>query len=178
MKCDMCREREAVVFVHQVANSGKTELRLCARCAKDHGVHALDGNIAESLGKLLAALPAKGNGGKPTVPSSAAACSRCGISLGDIKKRRTAGCPKCWEHFPEQLLEGGAGLIKGPSADVAGRRHKGRLSIRAERAAAAERERTLLSVQLEAAVSAEAYEEAAALRDALRRLDSKDAGNA
>lgn len=165
MRCDICKEREATVFVHQPAKGGLMELRLCAPCAAAHGLDKPEGDIAGALEKLLAALPDPENRGLTDPASELSVCPQCGLSQGELRRRRSAGCPQCWELFADMLLDARPG--------VAGPRHRGRLSLRIEASAERERKRLMLQERLAAALAAEAYEEAASLRDALRRLEEE-----
>ncbi len=161
MKCDICGLREAVVFVHQVGREGTAEVRLCAQCAKSHGVGNLDGDLAGAMDQLLRDLPRR------ALPEAAAEialppCPSCGATLEATRKRGSASCARCWRHF-------GAAL-GGP-----GERYPGRLSVRLERRRRRERDLAALREQLDLALGREEYERAAALRDELRRREEHGA---
>jgi len=161
MKCDLCGVREAVVFVHQVGREGTTEVRLCAQCAKDHGVNNLDGDVTAAVGKLLSALP------KPSAAGTATEivfgpCPHCGAELTEVRKRGSASCAVCWRHF-------------GAALETGGQRHGGRLSLRLDRLRARDRVLVALRENLQRALDLEDYEQAAALRDELRRRETPGA---
>lgn len=162
MKCEICGRRSAVVFVQQISGAGKTEIRLCAECARENGLSRTDGDIAKSVAALLASLPETK---KPTVvPQRERVCGFCGSSLEDLKKRGAAGCPACYDSFAAELF-------KKTPAEGSPRHHTGRLpfSIAAER----DRRRALAMIRAEltAAVEAEDYEKAALCRDRARALE-------
>ena len=57
MKCDICKENDAIIFVRQVINSTTRELYLCASCAEKRGISEdgskLDFNLSGLLGNLI-----------------------------------------------------------------------------------------------------------------------------
>lgn len=162
MKCDICREREATVFVQQRTDGGHMELRLCVPCAADHGLKDPAGDVAGVVEKFLAALPKAETPGPPSVLSC---CPQCGLSQGDIKRRRSAGCTQCWELFADLLLDSHPGMPRA--------RHKGRFSLGVQAAIEQEQKRKKLRDRLASAIALEAYEEASFLRDELRSLENK-----
>ncbi len=168
MKCDLCGQREAVVFVHQVSKEGNSELRLCIQCAREHGLGSLDGDMTEALKNLLSTVPSSSftpkGGAKKIGP-----CPHCGLSREEAKKRGTLGCAYCWEHFGKTLLEGilpPRGPAKGPLP-----LHRGRVSLRLTSLRLRERELVRLKEELEEALRGENYELAARYRDQIRALE-------
>ena len=91
-------------------------------------------------------------------------CAQCGISLGEISTTGRVGCAQCYQSFHE-LLRSHLLTLHGNNT------HKGLMPRayreRTERLARAAKLRELI----QAAVSREAYEEAARLRDELRALE-------
>jgi len=161
MKCDICGLREAVVFVHQVGREGTAEVRLCAQCAKSHGVGNLEGDVSAALGKLLGALPKRTPPG-PSAEDVPQPCPSCGATLEQTRKRGSASCAQCWRHF-------------GAALGRPGERYGGRLSVRLEHSRVRERDLAALREQLAEALGREEYERAAALRDQLRRREENGA---
>jgi protein arginine kinase activator len=168
MKCDLCGQREAVVFVHQVSKDGNSELRLCVQCAREHGLGSLDGDMTEALKNLLSTLPASAFTPKGS-SKKIGPCPHCGLSREEAKKRGTLGCPHCWEHFGKGLLEGLSPTRGSPKTPVP--LHQGRLSLRLTSLRIREQELVRLREELAEAVSAENYELAARYRDQIRALE-------
>jgi protein arginine kinase activator len=155
MKCDICGDREAVVFVHQSSRGTKTELRLCADCAKSRGIDRLDGDVSASLSKLLSAVSPGREGAAQR--DEGRRCPRCGSPVADIRKRGLASCASCWSVLAE-------------TASASFRPHAGRLPLRVAARRAAAEDLAKLKVLLAAAVKAEDYETAARCRDRIREL--------
>jgi len=99
-------------------------------------------------------------------------CPDCGMTLAIYKEKALLGCPECYVTFKEKLLPVIANLHEKHSQHVG--RSPRRASADIDRHIAIRR---LLS-ELERAVTQEAYEEAADIRDTLRELHKKDDDNA
>lgn len=153
------------------------------------GQSSLSSPFASAFEQLL--------GGMFGLPSSAAAksgrssaaaadrCPLCGSTFADIAKRGKAGCPECYTHFAEQLAPS-IGKLHGTRTHTGGSVGAQRLERRpnAVRPAAPQRneaagaeqkkasELLTLKKQLKAAVEAEEYEKAAALRDRIKELEA------
>lgn len=184
MKCDVC-ENEATVFLTQIINGQMTTVNLCDACSKAKGVTDEAGfGLAEAF---LSSHP----------PSSHAApepaCEACGFTASQLKKIGRMGCPECYNTFREGLDNLLRAMHKGTT-------HKGKVPARADlipeipppaksQPATLKPEKTAeaaqpppsqppakptvaqLREQLENAVREERYEDAAALKKEIDRLN-------
>ncbi len=165
MQCDLCGTREATVHLTEVINKQSRELHLCEPCAREKGVK-MDSpfGFAELLSGLAdLEIPPPAAGAK--VP----ACPQCGMRFEEFKKSGRLGCGGGYEAFRRQL-EPLLTRLHGAS------RHAGRAP--AATSAAAQRQADLegLKARLRQAIKAEAFEEAARLRDQLRKLEEPKSG--
>jgi protein arginine kinase activator len=202
MKCDQC-EQEATVHELRVVGGKKVERHLCERCARKQGI-AAQGQSApvspEMIQKYMQAMhqqagpqqAAGGGGPKPATPAPLVkidTCPSCGTGYLEFRQSGLLGCPECYKAFESQL---------GPLLERAhegGTHHTGRLPKRAGGGApntAAPQIRVAppppspaelrakkvaqLKKQLDEAVKAEQYEQAAKLRDELRSLSEPVGG--
>jgi protein arginine kinase activator len=177
MKCDQC-DNEATVHDLSIRNGVKIERHLCESCAQQQGLSAHGGTSLAELMKAMivpAATPV-------TIPglgtAKPAACPNCKTTFSEFKQNGLLGCAECYRTFESQL---------GPLLERAhegGVRHTGKTPRRAESAGnrssvvdleqRAQRLATLRR-ELDMAVQSEQYEQAARLRDEMRRL--LDSGN-
>ena len=163
--CQRCGNRPATVHVTEVsASGGHAEAHLCSPCCQDAGwVPALP---PPAVAELVASKPAEApSADADAADPSEAACPTCGLAFADYQQVNLLGCAHDWIRFGEPLRElvqrwHGAG------------RHVGRRPGDATPAAGDAR-RAALNAELAAAVVGERYEEAARLRDQLRRLDAQ-----
>ena len=160
MRCDQCGVREAVIHLTQVVENSITTLHLCEECAAEKG---LDTSVHAAKAPLEGFLASLGKSGVPgaLAREAEAECPECGATLAEFRRTGRLGCAACYSAFDGHLrdllrrLHGTTrhagesyGAAAPPADDLAGLRERLRLAVEAER-----------------------FEEAARLRDAIRRLE-------
>ena len=176
MQCDVCKAKEAEVFLTQIVGGKIQTVNLCKACSKDRGVEDPTGF---AITELLAGLgtstetekPAVAHGseavaGEATTVVTAAKCAVCGFTQADFKKTGRLGCSECYQTFADHL----GNLLK---AMHKGTRHTGKLPVRLARQHEITERMKGLQDDLQKAVREENYEGAAALRDELRKLSGQ-----
>lgn len=168
MKCEVCAKREAVVAYTHIVDDLKQTLLLCHECAGEKNikvqlappVQAKDAPVLVKEIKIeLAKLAeAEDDGG--------VRCPTCETSYGEFKKRGRLGCPHCYDVFAPQL----EGLLKRIHGD---NRHRGKGPLAAAQRPPVAEKLEQLREKLAQAVAAEAFEEAAQLRDRIHILEGK-----
>jgi len=165
-RCQQCHQRDAIVHLTLAGNGLSVTLHLCDECAADRGIKSdlfnwTAGNPLAASGDLLAGW---------TAPDlELAACGGCGATLDDYRATRRLGCATCWVAFEPLLLElvrrfHGARIHHGPAYLGPGQGQDQRLGLELQRAR--------IRAELADAVASEDFERAAALRDALRALET------
>ncbi len=172
MLCDLCGKQEANVHLTEIVGGESRELHLCQTCAHEKGIE----EAAESgLAGLLAGLTDLGTTKEKTSrAASKLACSRCGMTYEDFRKSGRLGCANCYTAF-RSLLSPLLRRIHGST------RHVGKSPVLAvdrkkkTRAAGAKRpdDAVRLKAQLKKAIAAEAFEQAAQLRDRIKAIKPK-----
>jgi protein arginine kinase activator len=165
--CTACQKAIATIVIMDLRDGAVTgSQHVCAACAEQMGVvqQKLPPKFsAEMLEDLLGGL----KGAKTPRSQRAEACPGCGMSTADFRSKGRLGCPRCYEVFRTDLMPL---LQRIHEAQT----HRGRLpgrTIQSPAAAAEDRALTDLRRRLEDAVRGERYEEAARLRDDLRRAE-------
>ncbi len=160
MKCDVCQNNNASVFLTQVVGAKVQKVNLCDACAKLKGVTDPTGfDLAELL---------KGMGNESVQKNSSRGriCGYCGFSQADFKKTGRLGCSECYDVFEEGL----EGLLK---AMHQGMEHVGKVPARHRTPEQKMLELQDLQARLAHSVESEDYEEAARIRDEIRRLETR-----
>jgi protein arginine kinase activator len=153
LKCDLCG-KPATVHLTQIVNSKVHKVDLCEGCAQAKGVTDPSGfSLADLL--LKASL-------NPELPTDLARCEQCGATQADFKKLGRFGCPACYEAFKE-IIE-----------PMLGNMHKGTVHVGKVPQRALERKSlydrlTHLQGELDEAIKAERYEDAARFRDEIHQ---------
>jgi protein arginine kinase activator len=194
MHCQKCA-RSAVVHLTEIVTEsapggGQTKRRVEIHLCLEHAVAAglltpLAGATAGATGKVALqpltpnpqstdapatppASPAETAtpGAIERGPADAQACPVCGMSWEDFKRAGVMGCGHDYEQFAPKLLP----LLK--RAQEGATQHVGKVPNR-QKSPAADRQFTTLRLrrELQKAIEAENYEQAAQLRDQLRTLE-------
>jgi protein arginine kinase activator len=178
--CELCRKRPATTHLTELEpDSGeRRELHLCPACIQSLGVQLESGPpaIAEIIAKGANEPAAEGEEGEAEGSTAASpsaeedeACPVCGLQFSDYANNNLFGCANCFLAFGDRV----EALLKRYHGAT---RHIGRAPQKAATVAAVVpqrrgSERRKLETALKEAVAKERYEEAAALRDQLRKLE-------
>jgi protein arginine kinase activator len=171
MMCDY-GDKKATVFLTQLAEGQMKKICLCESCAKERGVtdptgfsmaDALLGNFQKAVSGTVTAPTAV----KPM--GSGKHCPQCGFSMEDFQKVRRFGCASCYKVFASELAPMLRGMHKG--ATHVGKVPQGLIEshFRIQRIEE-------LQAKLDQSIASESYEEAAELRDEIRKLNEKGVG--
>lgn len=181
MQCDYCDSKATVFFTQIIGDSAKKSC-LCEKCAMDNGVTDpegfLLGNVDPSKISAQAASAVEGGdaadaphaGAKSVSPPrdmSNGICPGCGFAFDDLKKTGRLGCSKCYQFFREEIKHNLGGMHKDTC-------HVGRVPEGMLEAFKYRQQLEKLEQEMAAAIAAEDYEKAAALRDEIGNL-SKEA---
>ena len=160
MKCKFCAS-PATIHLTNIVQKKKREMHVCEACAREQNLindSAQVLNIPAIVQLALTQLPV------PARPSVAdAVCPKCRTPYAHFRAHGRLGCPHDYEAF-RSLLEPLLERVQSNSA-----RHSGKVPRRHQRRMNLARQ-TELEAQLQSAIAAERYEEAARLRDAIRVL--------
>lgn len=178
MTCDLCGKFEASVYLTEIINGETRELHLCGSCAREKGQETIEHFSATGLGGsvdifggglagLLAGLADSGLKPEGGEPKKAITCPRCRMTYEDFRKMGRLGCGSCYEAFHRSL----APLLKRIHGST---RHVGRVPAQGiPKSHGGEEELARLKESLVQAITAEAFEEAARLRDKIRAAQDR-----
>lgn len=159
MLCDVCKKREAVVHITTFTKGQRTEVHLCAECAKtqDEFKQLREFNIFDNDFFRKMAYP------NTDASKDEPRCTSCGMTYSEFNKEGRFGCPDCYEAFREEtpaLLR----RIHGHS------KHIGKVPNRGVGVFRTRTQIRRLQQHLERLVRDERYEEAAKVRDEIKAL--------
>ncbi len=153
-----------MVFIRRSGGPASGDSALCEECARGRGIAVGKGSLELSLGDLISA-----GSEEPSRPSRSLSCPSCGLEISALRRDGRLGCPSCADAFMPELRRLLGARVRAASS--------------AERSYAASAFRRLpvdaagIERSLEAALSSEDYEAAAALRDRLAGLSGQDEGD-
>ncbi len=162
MKCQLCG-KPATVHLTEIINDQMTELHLCELCAKEKGIAGLGQPFG--LQDLLAGLV---DFGTPVVSGkkSVVKCENCNMTYDDFRKIGRLGCSQCYETFKESL----GPLLKKVHGSV---QHLGKGPERDDEDFQTKKKLQNLHLKLQKAIQNEEFEEAAKIRDKIKKLEKE-----
>ena len=165
LSCQRCQRRPASVHFTRVVNGEKSDRYLCEECAREEGAYhfMLDPQftVHNVLGGLIGQVPESTHAGDQTN----LACPHCGHTYQRFAETGRLGCDRCYEAFRPQLDP----LFRRLQGAVS---HHGKIPSRAGARLKRQQQIDHLREELRQAISAEAFEDAAKLRDEIRRLEN------
>src|SRR5437773_3790371 len=165
MLCCVCKEKEATVHLTQIAGDKMQKVDLCEECAKHKGVNDPAGF---SLADLLLGLGASQEL-EQAAGGSEVKCLKCGFTQADFKKAGRLGCAECYATFADGL----EGLLKTMHK---GTRHAGKVPEGLRQTRDLSDRLNALQQKLAKAIQEENFEQAAALRDEIKQMNTRLAG--
>ena len=175
MICEFCRASEANVHLVKIVNGHSEKINLCVDCLKDFAFFPTD-EIFNDFSKLLTKvfevdikIIDKSEGEKlfdRLAKADDKKCSACGIDLAAIKSIGRVGCANCYKDFKDSLMP----IIKAIHESG---EHKGKMPPMSSIDQKLEKEIRDLKYRLKEEVTVENFEEAAKLRDTIKKLQKK-----
>ena len=164
MLCELCKQSQATVHLTEIINDQMTELHLCEACANQKGAQV------ESHFGLSDLLSGLADFSKTQEPEEVAtkACPSCGMTYDDFRKVGRLGCADCYPTFKRSL---GSLLKRIHGSPI----HVGKSPVRLIKPSKIAKTELLdLKKKLERAIEHEEFEEAARLRDQIRRAEQQE----
>ncbi len=172
MLCDVCGKNPATVHLTEIIDEQMNELHLCEDCAR-HKSAAMEQQFG--LSDLLAGMA---DFEKPSANKEeenvTVKCPACGLTYADFKKIGRLGCGECYDTFRKYL----APLLKRIHGS---NQHIGKTPSKPRSPAKISKKKTgtnlpELKERLQRAIQQEAFEEAARLRDQIKKI-TQEQGN-
>jgi protein arginine kinase activator len=159
MKCQKCTKAATLHITEVLGDEQFEELHLCEECAHKYLYEPQQKGAAGKTGE-----PPAGEESEETTTLNQRECPVCGIKFVEFRNSGRLGCPHDYQEFREELVP----LLENIHGDV---RHCGKTPRRLPQNKQTQSELIQLRKQLHQAVTKEAYEEAARLRDRIRQLE-------
>ena len=170
-QCTSCHKALATIQVTDLEGGDVVgQQYLCADCAQTKGVVQAKAQLNVSADLLQGLLGLKPEESRPKRKSGDRVCPGCSMTLSEFKTRGRLGCPRCYEDFRDEVVP----LLERVHDAC---QHEGRYPAAGETPSKPRPQSRAneLRQQLSQAIAEERYEEAAALRDALRRAEEDEA---
>ncbi len=160
MTCNLCGINEATIHLTEIVNSQMIEIHLCESCAQEKGT---DFKTHFNFGDILAGLAEPG---PEAEEEKVLRCEACGMIYDEFAKSGRLGCAHCYDAFSRLLMP----LIK--RVQRAGN-HIGKKPSRVPKMVRASHDLRLLQDRLAHCIESEEFEEAAKVRDEIKKILDK-----
>jgi len=175
MLCEKCKTKPANVHIEKSVNGKKTSVNLCQECSGNIGtVASLDalfgGQLAPKISPFVSmtssVTPAKA-GRQQTMQHNYEPCATCGMSYPVFKSTGRFGCENCYRAFNEEFQA----IIKRVQASS---KHEGKQPKKLGQDMMQKQDIVGLRELMSEAIQNENFEEAARLRDEIRKLEASE----
>jgi protein arginine kinase activator len=163
--CSICGQ-PANVHLTQISSNEVSKAHFCEACAAKNG--AMGGPLSPIMHALAVLQKNMASDAHPKASGASSAgktCDNCGQTSEEFEKSHRLGCAACYKVFEEELAE----LL--PHIQP-GTEHGGKLPVGRALNNAIGESIAKARESMAAAIKSEAYEEAARLRDEIRRLEA------
>ncbi len=172
MKCDNCGQDNANFKYTQIINGIKKEMTLCEKCSKEMGINKMDFNMPISFSSFLDDFFTENDTFLPSfMNNNILKCDKCQMTFDEFLNKGEFGCEHCYEAFASKIDP----ILKNIHG---GNRHIGKklnittndnIKIQNEEVHE-DAELNELNKKLKQAISDENYEEAAIIRDKIKKI--------
>jgi protein arginine kinase activator len=157
MKCQKCTKAATLHITEVLGEEQFEELHLCEECAHKYLYEPQQKHAGQKAGAASAE-----EGEEAGLLNRE--CPNCGIKFIEFRNTGRLGCPHDYQEFREELTP----LLENIHGEI---KHCGKSPRRLPQNKKTQTELVQLRKQLQNAVQKEAYEEAARLRDQIRKLE-------
>ncbi len=174
MLCDNCGKNEAEIRITQIINGKKTEMMLCRECASEMGIASLDFEMPIDISNFLGDFLLEDENEEFHLPNvkNQLKCNKCGMSYDEFLSNGKFGCEECYKTFEDKInimLK----RIQGTDRYI-GKKANNKEENKIEEVKTNNVEKTSskleeLQKQLKDAIKEERYEDAAKIRDEIRK---------
>ncbi len=170
MLCQNCKKNEATTHIKRVINGEATQSHLCSACAQSLGYNNFFDDFSFNLPSLFSGFFEDSM--LSLTESRLDRCEVCSCSFDDIIKSGNVGCANCYEKFYSKLLPSiqrihgkvkHAGSVPQNTAEPIAPKEK-----------TAEEKIADLQKEMTKAIETENFEQAAILRDEIKKLKGEN----
>ncbi len=172
MICQECGKRPATLHFTKIVNGEKNEFHICEMCAREKGELIPGTSGGFSIHNLLSGLLDFEPSSTNSLSSKAQTirCENCGLTYAQFSKLGRFGCGSCYKSFSERLDP----LFKRVHGNTV---HVGKVPKRTGGLIKHKREVERLKKEMMSRIEQEEFEQAAKIRDQIREIEKKIAGN-
>ncbi len=175
MLCDNCGKNEAEIKLTQIINGRKTEMMLCRECANEMGIADLEIEMPIDISNFLGdyVLEDENEEFLPFNINNELRCKKCNMSYNEFLSNGKFGCEECYKTFGNKIdimlkrMQGTDRYLDKKANNKEGNRIEEIKNENVEEKTNSKLEK--LQIELKEAIKEERYEDAAKIRDEIRK---------
>lgn len=171
MLCDNCGKNEANIKLTQIINGKKTEMVICEECGKNLGISSMDFEMPIDISNFLGDFISEYDNSN-YIPfnslSTELKCNKCNMTYEEFLNNGKFGCEECYKTFENKidiLLKKIQGTEKYLGRRVNHNKNNKVQDIKIDN------KKEELQKKLKQAIKEEKYEDAAKIRDEIKKLE-------
>ena len=171
MLCDNCGKNEANIRYTQIINGEKKEMNLCEKCSKELGIDDINFNMPIDFSSFLGDLISdyEENSFMPMLSRpTELKCSNCNTTYSEFLNTGKFGCSECYEAFADKI-DSVLKRIHGSNKYLGRKSENNAAKIEKIKDKKEDNKLNDLEKQLKQAIKEERYEDAAKIRDEIKR---------
>lgn len=181
MKCQNCGENEANIYYTQIINGVKKEINICQKCAQQLGLEQMNYSMPIDFSSFFGEFLENNDTDmfQDYLPKKVQ-CSQCGMTLEEFAEMGKFGCANCYEVFHnqvDQLLKNIYGTDTHIGRKMLANSKQEKIEDKRVESNSKSKENLnkieKLKQELKQAIQVENYEEAAKLRDEIKKLEEE-----
>ena len=183
MLCQNCNKNEANVKYTEIINGEKRQMMLCDQCSHELGLDNINFNMPIDFSSFFGGLLEEEiNNSQEFMPLFKQAkelrCNNCNMTYNDFINQGKFGCSNCYEVFSEKinlLLKRLHGNSKHKGRKCLANQEENKINKQAEskKIYVSENKLEKLEKELKEAIKDERYEDAAKIRDEIKKINAK-----
>jgi len=171
MLCDNCGKNEANVKYTQIINGVKKEMKLCEKCSKELGIDDINFNMPIDFSSFLGDLISdyEENNFMPMMPTpKKLKCHYCNTTYSEFLNTGKFGCAECYDAFSNKI-ESVLKRIHGSNKYLGRKSKKAVNKVQKNQEQKEDDKLKKLEKDLKQAIKEERYEDAAKIRDEIKK---------
>lgn len=181
MKCQNCGKNNANVKYTQIINGEKKEFILCEDCAEKLGINSkINFEMPMSFGSFFGEFFDEYKSSHPLLEelsnNNLQKCNKCGMTYEEFINKGKFGCDNCYTVFSNKI-DGVLKNIQGANIHTGrkGKKVEGKIATNVKKSETKKQEdkNTELKNKLNKAIKEERYEDAAKIRDEIKKLEKE-----
>ncbi|MEW5692120.1 MAG: UvrB/UvrC motif-containing protein [Candidatus Hydrogenedentota bacterium] len=163
--CEICGENEATVHFTEIRGKKARKIHMCEECAAKKGIKIVKGqppgiNLENILSDLFSSIEEK----PEYLPQLQ--CPNCGLTYQGFMSISKFSCSECYKAFESEIKP----LLKRIHGNIT---HIGRVPKGVSKKESVPHKLRQLNIELKKAIEEERYEDAAKIRDEIRKMKEK-----